>query len=273
MWAPLIAVSLLAAADPAPGPPAADAIPAGKLGDAIRLGRAIFDETNTHPLTRRHVRNALTCASCHPGSGASPGAPTLRGAATAYPAWSPREKAVLTLEDRILNCFMRSMNGTRPPNGSAPAVALTTYLTWLSTGMPVGMNPRYPRGPFAVEKVAVFPDEVDVPHGRALFATRCAACHGDDGQGTQAAPPVWGARSYNAGAGLADVEKLAGWVKVTMPPGDTTLTEKEAVDVAAFVNSQPRPEFHLKDHLPRGSTYNAQVRDEVVRAPTWPPRD
>lgn len=273
MWSALALASWLAAADTAPKAPDPDAIPSGKLGEAIRLGRTLFDETNTHPLTKRYVKNALTCASCHPGSGATPTGPTLLGAATAYPAWAPREKAVVTLEDRVLNCFMRSMNGTRPPNGSAPAVALTTYLTWLSTGMPVGMNPRYPRGPFAVEKLAAFPDEVDVSHGKTIFATRCAPCHGDEGHGTKAAPPVWGPRSYNAGAGLADVEKLAGWVKVTMPPGDTTLTEKEAVDVAAFVNSQPRPDFRLKDHLPRGSTYNATVRDEVVRAPTWPPRD
>ncbi len=273
MWCSLALLSALVVAGPTPAPARPEELPPGHLGETIRLGKALFDETNTHPLTKRYVRNALTCASCHPDSGAAPKGPTLLGAATAYPAWAPREKAVITLEDRILNCFMRSMNGVRPPNGSAPAVALTAYVTWLSTGMPVGMNPRQPRGPFSFEKLAVFPDEVSVARGRAIFAARCAACHGDDGHGTPAAPPVWGPRSYNAGAGLADTEKLAGWVRVTMPPGDTTLSESEAIDVSAYVNAQPRPSFRLRAHLPRRGTHNATVRDEVVRAPTWPPRE
>lgn len=270
MFAMLMMTSALAASGPAVAASNLDALPPGKLGEAIRLGRAIFDQTNEHPLTKRYVKNALACASCHPDSGAAPTALTLVGAATAYPAWAPREKAVITLEDRILNCFMRSMNGSRPPNGSPPAVALTAYVTWLSTGMPVAMNPRYPRGPRAAASLRVYDDEVSLKHGRAIYASRCAACHGEDGNGD---PPVWGPRSYNAGAGLADVEKLATFVHSAMPLDDPTLSESEAVDVAAYVNAQPRPGFRLRDHLPRGVSYNAAVRDELVRAPTWPPRD
>lgn len=264
-----LTLASLLGASPAPPAPAPREIPSGPFGDTIRLGRTLFDETNTHPLTKRFVRNALTCASCHPDSGAATSGSTLIGAATAYPAWSPREQAVVTLEDRVLNCFMRSMNGTRPPNGSRPAVAITAYLTWLSAGMPLAMNEHYPRGPRSFGKLAVFEADVSLERGRATFEARCAACHGKDGDGE---PPLWGPRSYNAGAGLADVEKLAGWVQAMMPPGDATLTDAEAIDVAAYVNSQPRPDFRLRDHLTRGATYDAGVQDEVVRAPTWPPR-
>ncbi len=85
---------------------------------------------------------------------------------------------------------------------------------------------------------------------------------------------MWGERSYNAGAGLADVGKLAGWVRATMPPDDPTLSEEDAVNVAAYVDSHPRPDFVLEAHLPaadRAGVYNATVRGQVVRAPTWPP--
>jgi thiosulfate dehydrogenase len=269
---PLIVAMLLSASGTGAGAssPAPESFPPGQLGETIRLGRALFDETRTHPLTKEFVGNALHCASCHRDSGAAPNGSTLIGAATAYPAWAPREKAVITLEDRVLNCFMRSLNGTRPANGSRAAVAITAYLTWLSRGAPIAMNPRAPSGPRSFEKLWVDdPRSVDLERGRAVYVSRCASCHGKDGDGD---PPVWGPRSYNAGSGMADAAKLAGWVRVSMPPGDTTLTEAEAIDVAAYIEAQPRPDFRLADHLPRDATYNATVRDEVVRAPTWPPR-
>lgn len=247
-------------------------LPPRGLGALVALGKAVFEETGTHPLSRPFVRNALTCESCHPEAGARSRGSTLRGVAAAYPAWSPRERAVITLEDRIANCFMRSMDGVRPPPGGAVSVALATYLTWLSTGAPIAMNADAPAGPRALPKPFVDEQEVDAAAGAALYAARCAGCHGRDGD---ADPPLWGPRSYNAGAGFADVAKLAAWVRVTMPPGDETLTEREAVNVAAFVDSRPRPDFVLRDHLPRGpqpAPYNSRVLDEVVRAPTWPPR-
>ncbi|WP_242345317.1 c-type cytochrome [Anaeromyxobacter terrae] len=258
-----------AAARGAAEAPAAREVPEGPLGDAIRLGKELFERTGTHPLTRRYVKNALSCASCHPQAGAQAGGATLVGVAAAYPAWSPREKAVITLEDRVLNCFMRSMNGLRPPNGSAPAVAITAYLTWLSTGERIAQNPEAPLGPRSFPKLPVDPAKVDTARGAALYAERCAACHGEDGQGD---PPVWGPRSYNAGAGLADATKLAGFLKVTMPPDEPNLQDGEAVDLAAFLNAKPRPDFDLSRHLSPGGAYNATVRGEVVRAPTWPPR-
>ncbi|GEJ56760.1 c-type cytochrome [Anaeromyxobacter diazotrophicus] len=255
-----------------PAKPADAALPPDELGEAVKLGKKLFDETGTHPLTRAFVGNALSCASCHPDSGAHPTASTLLGAATAYPAWGPREQAVLTLEDRVLNCFMRSLNGTRPPVGSKPSIALTAYITWLSTGMPVRLNAEAPLGPHSFAKPAFVPSKVSVERGRKLYGERCAPCHGEDGQGD---PPVWGPRSYNAGAGLAAVPKLAGWLRATMPPDAPLASDADAVDVAAYVNSQPRPDFVLRDHLPAGDrtgVYNSSVADEVDRAPTWPRR-
>src|SRR5690606_32935676 len=97
-------------------------LPEGELGRVIELGREIIENTNTHPLSQPFVGNALTCQSCHLDAGTDPKAASFLGVATAYPAWSPRENRVITLEDRVLNCFMRSMNGIRPPNGSEVSV-------------------------------------------------------------------------------------------------------------------------------------------------------
>jgi thiosulfate dehydrogenase len=274
LWIPL---ALAAASTPATGstPAAAPAIrtlPAGELGETILLGKKLFEETSTHPLTAPYARNALACVSCHRDAGAHPTAGSLVGSATAYPAWAPREKTVVTLEDRVLNCFMRSHDGLRPPNGSRPSVALTAYVTWLSSGEPIRQNEKAPLGPRALRKITPDPAKVSVAAGKALYLQRCASCHGEDGEG---APPVWGSRSYNAGAGLADVSRLAGYLKVAMPLDGPVLADAEAVDVAAYVNSQPRPDFVLADHLPKNGAagvYNATVLEDVVRAPTWPPR-
>jgi thiosulfate dehydrogenase len=53
---------------------------------------------------------------------------------------------------------------------------------------------------------------------------------------------VWGLNSYNAGAGLSNVQRLAGFIWANMPIGkERSLTHQEAFDVAAFVNLQHRP--------------------------------
>lgn len=239
------------------------ALPLGPLGEAIQLGRTLVEQTANHPSTKEYVGNALNCTSCHLKNGTDPKAATFIGVATAYPAWAPREQRVITLEDRILNCFMRSCNGTRPPLGSKVSVSIAAYITWLSTDQPLKMNAQRSLGPHAVPPLHSSVDRADRDRGSRLYSERCASCHGDDGQGDDDNPPVWGLRSYNDGAGLADVSKLAAWLKVAMPLDDTDLTDQEALDIAAYVNSHERPKFDLQDHLPekgRLGEYNSNAK-------------
>ena len=86
---------------------------------------------------------------------------------------------------------------------------------------------------------------------------KCASCHGGNGEGQFAPdkrsylnPPLWGKHSYNDGAGMYRITNLAGYVKNNMPFGATyqnpQLKNEEAWNVAAFINSQPRP--HKNQH-------------------------
>ena len=76
----------------------------------------------------------------------------------------------------------------------------------------------------------------------------CAACHGADGAGQKAGgkmvfPPLWGARSFNWGAGMASIKNAAEFIRANMPLGQGgSLTPQEAWDLAAFVDSQVRPQ-------------------------------
>lgn len=172
------------------------------------------------------------------------------------------EQRVITLEDRVLNCFMRSCNGIRPPLGSKPSVAIAAYITWLSDGQPLHMNAENPKGPNAVPRMKLQKNmSASAERGGSLYAQKCADCHGEDGEGQDENPPVWGPRSFNQGAGLAENVSLASWLRVAMPLDDATLSDQEALDVAAFVNSHDRPAFDIKNHLPeerRLGEYNSE---------------
>ena len=159
-----------------------------KLAEVVKLGEAIVENTTTHPMSKGYVGNALNCTSCHLDNGRHEKAGTFLGTATAYPAWSPRENRVITLEDRVLNCFMRSCNGTRPPLGSEVSVAVTAYITSLSQGQTLRMNSKRPIGPGAIKLLAVKPDQADIQRGAALYTSRCAECHQKDGQGDKDNP-------------------------------------------------------------------------------------
>jgi thiosulfate dehydrogenase len=220
-----------------------DDYPPGELGEVVRLGEEIVQSTSTHPLSRPFVGNQLNCTSCHLDAGTHRQAASFIGVAAAYPAYAPREKKVITLEDRILNCFIRSQNGTRPPNGGRVSTAIAAYITWLSQGTPIAMNPIASLGPNRLEMLQQPQAAISVDRGRSLYQDRCVDCHADDGNGTDEGPPVWGEQSFNDGAGLSKINKMASWLKVAMPLDDADLSAEEAFDLAAYVNSHKRPKF------------------------------
>jgi thiosulfate dehydrogenase len=115
-------------------------------------------------------------------------------------------------------------------------------MAFLSSGYPVFAQVEgqsFPR---------ITPLEPDTIRGATTFAAKCAVCHGVDGAGTDVFPALWGNGSYNIGAGMARIQTAAAFIKVAMPqtaPG--TLTDQEAYDLAAYVNSKPRPDFPGKE--------------------------
>jgi len=249
----LLIVNVGYAADNNISPPSS--YPEGKLGALVKLGEDLINNTNVHELTKEYVGNDLTCTSCHLEAGKTSNKySTFIGTASAFPAYSPREKAVITLEERILNCFMRSMNGIRPPTGSKASIAITTYITWLSEGYKIKMNTIKPvsinNSPFPLMRLKAILSKADLINGKKLYKKKCSECHGANGQGGDNGPPVWGERSYNMGAGLSNNLKLASWLIFNMPIEELGLSDKDAVDVATYINSNPRPGFVLKSHLP-----------------------
>ncbi len=255
-------------------PDAPTKYPPGELGRIVKLGEDIINKTNTHALTKDYVGNKLQCKSCHLQGGKTKALGTFIGTARSFPAYSKREKTIQTLQNRINNCFMRSMNGTRPIIDTEASVAMATYITWLSEGQTIKMNPKKPVGTYYTGiwpmKKRFAPPMKKATHanyknGKKLYAAKCATCHAKNGQGIAAFPPLWGSDSFNTGAGLSKPVKMAAWMKYNMPFGKADLTDKEVVDITLYVVAQPRDDFNLNKHLlPRKKMgyYNTKVLKE-----------
>lgn len=236
----------LVAPDPA-------SVPDGPLGDAIRRGDTIVRRTReTLP---DKVGNGLHCTSCHLSGGTVAKAGPWIGVTGVFPEYRARSGRVNTLQDRINDCFERSLNGAPLDPAGEDMTAIVAYMTWLSRDVPTG-TPVEGRG-FAKIKDPPTPDPAA---GQALFAERCASCHGADGAGLRAAdggtiyPALWGEQSFNLGAGMARLDTAAAFVRWNMPLGQGgSLTDQQAYDLAAFFTAQDRPDYAGKaGDWPRG---------------------
>ena len=218
--------------------PSPSHIPGGKLGRSIGLGRNII--LHTPKYASRYVGNRMNCSDCHLKAGTQPWSSPLAGLTTVFPAYHKRDGRVITIERRIQECFLRSENGKAPPSDSPEMVAMVAYMNWLSKGIPMGSTIK---GRGLLKLTA--PAHVSAAHGATVYAHQCQVCHGATGQGVPGMfPPLWGPHSFNDGAGMSKVAKMAAFVKANMPatsPG--SLSVQQAYDVAAYVNSKPRPLF------------------------------
>jgi thiosulfate dehydrogenase len=191
----------------------------------------------------RYATADLACVSCHPRDGSQANAMPWVGVYARYPQYRSRTGAVTTIEDRINDCFRRSMNGRALPAESQAMRDIVAYMASLSIGFPVWRDVAGQGLP------KMTPRAGSVGHGAAVYVEQCARCHGADGGGMgSVAPPLWGARSFNIGAGMARLRTAAAFVRYNMPadrPG--TLTDQDAFDVAAYIVSRPRPDFIGKE--------------------------
>jgi thiosulfate dehydrogenase len=196
----------------------------------------------------RYSGSGLNCASCHLQTGELPGQLSLTETYQKYPRFSGRDGRVADLKDRIDGCMERSMNGRVLPRDGVEMNAMVAYIKALSDEY-AAMNPLAKAinepSPFRTPNRAASPEA-----GKLVYDDKCAVCHGRDGSGLPASsdprrgfvfPPLWGDDSFNNGAGMGRVITASRFIKAKMPFGKPDLTDDEAFDVAAFINSQPRP--------------------------------
>jgi thiosulfate dehydrogenase len=217
-------------------------MPKGDLGDVVRYGEQVFDHTQT--VAKAFVGDGLTCQNCHLDRGRLADSAPMWAAYVAYPQYRAKTHRVDTIVSRIQDCFRYSMNGKPPPANGKEMTGLVSYFFWMAKGAPVGAK----LAGAGYRRLAKPPQAPSPARGAAVYAARCALCHGGEGQGRKAGgayvfPPLWGADSFNWGAGMEVVATAAGFIESNMPLGlGGSLSDQDAWDVAAFVDSHPRPQ-------------------------------
>lgn len=258
--------------------------PDDQFGASVRRGYEIF--VNTQTAAADYAGNGMNCRNCHLDAGKLANSAPMWAAAVQYPAWRGKNKMINTMQDRVHGCFTYSMNAQGSLKGEAPGLGsdiykdLESYFYFLAEGAPLdGKLPGrgYPVPPKSEQGY-------DVARGETVFKQNCAVCHGEQGEGRQdrngrwVFPALWGDDSYNWGAGMHRIDTAAGFIKANMPLSKRySLSDQEAWDVAAYINSFERPpdprqirdgislaEAHERYHKNDASYYAEEVNGDML---------
>jgi thiosulfate dehydrogenase len=237
--------------------PNVGALPDDGDGRLVRRGRDLVTATYAYigpevrDRSKRYAGNNLACGNCHLEAGTKRFGLPVFGLYDAFPRYSARAGAVITIEERVNSCMTRSMNGRSIPNDAPEMAAFVAYIRFLSSGVPRDqMIPGLGAG-----KIPELDRAADPTRGYVIYLAQCAGCHNTDGSGIRrnlpttdlgyVVPPLWGPDSYNDGAGMDRLITAANFVHANMPQGadylNPVLSTVDAWNVAAFVVSQPRP--------------------------------
>jgi thiosulfate dehydrogenase len=224
----------------------------GEERDLVIYGEELIAHTSRYLGPNGSVAkltNGMNCQNCHLQAGKKAWGNNYAAVFSTYPKYRDRSGQIESIYKRVADCMERSLNGQAVDSNSREFKAIYSYIKWL--GKDVDKNFK-PHGS-GIEKIPFLDRAADPIKGKIVYTTQCQSCHGPNGEGMLAPdekeyayPPLWGSNSYNDGAGLFRVSNFAGYVKNNMPYQLTShqnpkLTIEECWDVAAFVNSQPRP--------------------------------
>ena len=208
--------------------------------------------------TVAQISNGLNCQNCHLDAGTRNWGNNYGAVAATYPKFRDRSRGLETIPKRVNDCFERSLNGKALDTASKEMAAIVAYINWIGKDVQKGEKPNGS----GIREMAYLDRAADPARGNLIYQAQCQSCHGVNGEGMlsldgneYAYPPLWGEHSYNAGAGLYRLSRFAGYIKDNMPFNQAThnmpkLTDEEAWDVAAYVNSQPRPAKDLSHDWP-----------------------
>jgi thiosulfate dehydrogenase len=203
----------------------------------------------------------MDCQNCHLNGGTKHFGNNFSAVASTYPKFRPRYGGIESVERRVNDCFMRSLNGDSLESTSLEMRAIVAYIQWVGQDVEKGVSPQGS----GLVSVPLLDRAANPENGKVIYESKCAVCHGINGEGMMNRnssgwlnPPLWGDHSYNIGAGMYRIGRFAGFIKANMPWGTNSnapaLTDEEAWDIAAYVNSQPRPDMDLSLDWPDIST-------------------
>ncbi len=225
--------------------------------EQVKYGEALVQKTHAYlspaapDPALRVAGNHLACKNCHLDNGKAAHAVGFIGIDRRYPAYYAPQDREVTLAERIEACFQGSLNGQKPLPAKERE-ALTAYLTWLGEDVPMTAPLPLPESGLPELQTDSTTGNGDVEAGKPLYEYHCAACHGKTGLGLAADPkdlskgytfpPLWGPDSHSQRSSLANTQTAARYIHKNMPLGRAVLTTSQALDIAAYINAQERPQ-------------------------------
>lgn len=203
------------------------------------------------------VTNGLNCQNCHLEAGTKTFGNNYGSVASLYPKFRARSGTIENIHKRVNDCMERSLNGKALDTAGKEMQAIVSYISFIGSNVEKGKKAEGS----GLKDLAYLDRAADPLKGKEVYVAKCQSCHQPDGGGQllpdkseYSFPPLWGKNSFNDGAGLYRISNFAKYVKYNMPQGVThdspQLTDEEAWDVAAFVNSQPRPHISVPADWP-----------------------
>ena len=231
--------------------PDLESIKSSALYPLVEYGKELITHTSRYLGPNGQVArisNGMNCQNCHLDAGTKIYGNNYGSVYSTYPKFRARSGSTEDIYKRVNDCFERSLNGKPLDTLSKEMQSIKAYLMFLSRDVQKGTTVKG-SGLIALENLTRPADPV---MGRKVYTEKCMSCHMADGRGVKTQdgmeysyPPLWGPASYNDAAGLYRISNFARYAKANMPLGATydkpQLTDEEAWDVAAYVNSRPRP--------------------------------
>jgi thiosulfate dehydrogenase len=241
-------------------PASVDAIRDSEMKKLVLYGKELIQHTSDYLGPKGKVNtstNGMNCQNCHLEAGTKIWGNNYGAVFATYPKYRARSGTIEDIFKRVNDCIERSLNGLPLDTQSTEMLAIKAYIEYIGKDAPAGKKPKGT----GIKDLPFLNRPIDPVKGKKLFAATCERCHGKNGEGiyaesktTYTYPPLWGKHSYNTGAGLFRMSRFAGYIKYNMPQGATfespQLSDEDAWDIAAFVNSQPRPSKNLSADWP-----------------------
>ncbi len=242
-------------------PPDTSQLSVLKDGELILYGRDLIANTSFYLGPKgivAAITNGMNCQNCHLNAGTKYLGNNYSSVYATYPKFRTRSGSIENIQKRVNDCMQRSLNATSVLDSAGKEMkAIIAYIKWLGEKVPQNISPDGS----GIVNLPFLKRPADPEKGKMIYTIKCQRCHGANGEGILRIdstgyiyPPLWNDRSYTTAAGLFRISRLAGFVRNNMPfdapQNSSPLTDEEAWDVAAFVNSQPRPDRKFSKDWP-----------------------
>lgn len=210
------------------GPPSMDDLdPDDELTPFIERGKDLLDGSES---ISDEEGDKLSCMSCH-ADGDDTDGESLVGVTSEYPKYDDRNDAVITMEEKVNDSIMHTLNGEPISYDSEEMRSIIAFLTYISKGESYEEHQD--------DKTVEDFSNPDLDNGEALYEKKIK----------DASPPdLFGKNSFTDGSTLSRMSVMTDYVKNYLPEDDPgSLSDQEATDAAAYILSQDRPEWRKDD--------------------------